>query len=56
MLEDLFRPNSPYMHPVLIEQLRLVLKLPEEYGKNLEPFPDPRQPVQGPTPESVPEG
>jgi hypothetical protein len=56
VLEDLFRPNSPYMHPVLIEQLRLVLKLPEEYGKNLEPFPDPQQPVQGPAPEPVPEG
>ena len=54
VLEDLFRPNSPYMHPVLIEQLRLVLKLPEEYGKNLEPFPDPQQPVQGPAPEPVP--
>ena len=56
VLEDLFRPNSHYMHPVLIEQLRLVLKLPEEYGKKLEPFPDPQQPVQGPAPEPVPEG
>ena len=56
VLEDLFRGNSPYMHPVLLEQLRLVLKLPEEYGKDLEPFPDPQQPVQGPAPEPVPEG
>ena len=55
MLEDLFRPNSR-INPVLLEQLRLVLKLPEEYGKNLEPFPDPQQPVQGPAPEPVPEG
>ena len=53
VLEDLFRPNSPLMHPVLLEQLRLVLKLSEEYGKDLEPFPDPQQPVQGPEPESV---
>jgi hypothetical protein len=44
------------MHPVLLEQLRLVRKLPEEYGKNLEPFPDPQQPVEGPAPEPVPEG
>jgi len=56
VLEDLFRPNSPFMHPVLLEQLRLVLKLSEEYGKDLEPFPDPQQPVQGPAPEPVPEG
>jgi hypothetical protein len=55
VLEDLFRPNSR-INPVLLEQLRLVLKLPEEYGKNLEPFPDPQQPVQGPAPEPVPEG
>ena len=53
VLEDMFRPNSPLMHPVLLEQLRLVLKLSEEYGKDLEPFPDPQQPVQGPEPESV---
>ena len=53
VLEDLFRPNSPLMHPVLLEQLRLVLKLSEEYGKDLEPFPDPQQPVQGTEPESV---
>ena len=56
VLEDLFRPNSPFMHPVLLEQLRLVLKLPEEYGKDLEPFPDPQQPLLGPAPEPVPEG
>ena len=56
MLEDMFRPNSYMMHPVLLEQLRLVLKLPEDYGKNLEPFPDPQQPVEGPAPEPVPEG
>ena len=55
VLEDLFRPNSPYMRPVLLEQLRLVLKLPEEYGKNLEPFPDPQRPVEGPAPEPAPE-
>jgi hypothetical protein len=55
VLEDLFRPNSTYMRPVLLEQLRLVLKLPEEYGKNLEPFPDPQRPVEGPAPEPAPE-
>ena len=56
ILEDMFRPNSYMLRPVLLEQLRLVLNLPEEYGKNLEPFPDPQQPVQGPAPEPVPEG
>ncbi len=56
VLEDLFRPNSPYMHPVLLEQLRLVLKLPEEYGKNLDPYIDQRPPAQDPAPEPVPEG
>ena len=57
VLEDLFRPNSPLMHPVLLEQLRVVLKLSEEYGKDLEPFPDPQATVQGPAPEpeSTPE-
>ncbi|MBC8243424.1 MAG: hypothetical protein H8E20_03435 [Verrucomicrobia bacterium] len=54
VLDDLFRPNSPLMHPILLEQLRLVLKLPEEYGKDLEPFPDPQQPAQGPAPEPQP--
>jgi len=54
VLEDMFRPNSPLMPPVLLEQLRLVLKLSEEYGKDLEPFPDPQQPVQGPEPEPAP--
>ena len=53
VLEDMFRPNSPLMHPVLLEQLRLVLKLSEGYGKDLEPFSDPQQPVQGPEPEPV---
>ena len=53
VLEDLFRPNSPY-DPVLLEQLRLVLKLPDDYGKNLEPYPDPQQPVQGSEPEPAP--
>ena len=54
MLEDMFRPNSYMMHPVLLEQLRLVLDLPEDYGKNLEPYLDPQQPVQGPAPEPAP--
>ena len=56
VLEDLFRPNSHMMHPVLLEQLRLVLKLPEDYGKNLEPYIDQRPPAQDPAPEPVPEG
>ena len=55
VLEDLFRPNSP-INPVLLEQLRLVLKLAEDYGKNLEPYIDPRQPIQDPASEPVPEG
>jgi len=52
VLEDFFRPNAP-LNPVMLEQLRLALKLPEDYGKDLEPF-TPQRPVEGPSPEPLP--
>ena len=46
-LDDLFRPNSQDISPGLRDQLRIVLDLPEDYGKNLEPY-EPPAPIQGP--------
>jgi hypothetical protein len=35
----------------MLEQLRLALKLPEDYGKDLEPFNPQRPAIEGPAPE-----
>lgn len=64
-LDDFFRPNSPEISPVLREQLRIVLDLPQDYGEDLEPYilqapvqgpmENPGEgPVQGPAPEPQP--
>ena len=55
-LDDLFRPASPYLPPSVLEQLRIALELPQDYGKDLEPYalPSPIQgPMEGPAEERV---
>ena len=42
-LDDLFRPASPYLPPSVLEQLRIALELPQDYGKDLEPYALPPQ-------------
>ena len=53
VLDDFFRPEAP-VNPVLLEQLRGVLELPADYGKDLTPF-EPPAPIQGPA-EGPPQG